>query len=48
MFFVVHELTHGPTYLVFKYQILAIVPLWGETPDYTEVNFIVKLTSESF
>jgi len=37
-----YELTHGPTYLVFKYQLRAPFLPWGETTDYTEAILIVK------
>ena len=50
LFVVLYELTHGLTYLVFKYQLLlfSFDPPWGETTDYTEANFVVKCTLEIF
>ena len=43
-----YELTHGPTYLVFKYQLFTSPLLRGETPDYTEAKPVVKRTSAKF
>lgn len=43
-----YELTHGPTYLVFKYQLFTPPLLRGETSDYTEANPVVKQLQPSF
>jgi hypothetical protein len=40
--FVIYELTHGPTYLVFKDQLSSLFVSSSETPDYAEAILIVK------
>ena len=44
----IYELTHGPTYLVFKDQLSSLLFPSSETPDYTEAVFVVKHSSETF
>ena len=46
--FVVHELTHGPTYLVFKDQLLSLLVSLSETTDYTDAILIVNTTEKLF
>ena len=49
---ILYELTHGPTYLVFKYQLSnrfrPSLHLRSETTDYTEAKFVVKRTKAIF
>ena len=48
---ILYELTHGPTYLVFKYQLSnrfrPSLHLRSETTDYTEAIIVVNRTREN-
>ena len=41
----IYELTHGPTYLVFKDQLSSLFVSSSETPDYTDaIGYVKRLT----